>query len=361
MDKTQQSSLEAYFRSKGHSDLRPIATSLNGDNSWLLSFPQPQDERAATGRSYYHVVFEPWLAGPAGFLSSWVIHINLPAQPAVPDVKAINKVAGDVEDLAAKHVVPGFEAKPRVGEQGNLDAILLTFHYDDHLHKPTLLLFDKKIPVFATPQAAAVVNPWRHFDTVRLLQDMPPNAETWRATSLHPGNPMPSWLTCLRFPGPSHELNFAWAIVWTHHADQQQDMGGQAEGQVHEAILGSPHGMPPDQEPYGVFSRASPPTKKLAMMHGLKESFAAGFQNTFGVKAGLAMNRKLGGVGSWLVSHDALLGYSGILMRMLYVHDVSRTSAWAVEEEAKRSKEGESTTPVPKFLEVDNGASVVLE
>ena len=251
--------------------LRPIITSLNGDNSWLWSFPRPSTERASSGKTYYHIVFEPWLNGPTSMLSSWFIHIQASKTPAATTAE---DVAAIVKDIEAAVGSPSSKSQSDDDDLG-IDAILLGFHYLDHVHEPTLRLFDKRIPVIATPQAAAIVEPWGHFDTVRRISDFKADATTWQDKALHPGAPLPSWITPIKCLG-HHELNYVLAVMWTHADENGQE--------VHEAILQSPHGTRLDCGPLQAFLVSSPPTKKLAMFHGLKESVTAGWKNTFGAE-----------------------------------------------------------------------------
>jgi len=72
-------------------------TSLNGDNSWLLSFPRPEKERLFSSKLYYHIVFEPWLVGPVSIFSSWLIHITPCQTAAVQTVEAIDALIDEVE------------------------------------------------------------------------------------------------------------------------------------------------------------------------------------------------------------------------------------------------------------------------
>ncbi len=55
---TRNATLEKHFGGS-HPILRPILTSLNGDNAWLISLPRPAVERQASAKAYYHVVSDP--------------------------------------------------------------------------------------------------------------------------------------------------------------------------------------------------------------------------------------------------------------------------------------------------------------
>lgn len=236
------------------------------------------------------------------------------------------------------------------GYNGAIDAILLGFHLADHTHENTLRLFDRRIPVIAVPEAAKVVKTWNHFESIHLISDFEPSLKSWRTSDLHPGGPVPQWLTLIRVPG-HHELNFCLSVIWTHDAENGQ--------QVHEAIFESPHGMP-DLEPLKALLNAEPPTEKLALMHGTKENHSNGAQKTFGVKAGLAMYRQLEGVKHWVMTHNSETWYSGIALA--FTRDTPRTLEWALDDERKQSGgETGSDAEAPNVTHVENGSCFVLE
>ncbi|KIX94304.1 uncharacterized protein Z520_10014 [Fonsecaea multimorphosa CBS 102226] len=352
-DIERQETLRAHFASA--SPWRPIMTSLNGDNSWLLSFPRPEPERASTGKCYYHILFEPWLNGPTSLFSSWFIHLAHPQSPAFAGPETVNAWVRQIETEAAAVAGLSKQAGSKNGgekERPEVDAILLGFHYLDHLHQPTLLQFDPRIPVIATPEARAVLEPWDHFKTVLTIPSLDPMAKSWRSDAAHPGDPFPSWLAPVRLLG-HHELNYVTALVWTHATSDG--------GDVHEAILQTPHGTKLDVGPLQAFLDSEPRAENLALLHGLKESRAMGSMNTFGAAGGLALYRKIGGAKYWLQTHHAALVYSGIMMRLLWVHDTPKTIQWALEKEAQESgNDVEHKGGRPNVIEVDNGGCFVL-
>lgn len=346
MDTEQESALQAQIKSGG--PLRPVMTSLNGDNTWLLSFPRPDDERASTGKAYFHIVFEPWLNGPTSFLTSWMIHLQQTQIPAIGNPEAINRAIRQIETAAAgdAKVRSTVNGEARTEENG-IDAIFLGFQYLDHLHEPTLRLFDPSIPVICIPEAAAVIKPWQHFTTIKTISNFDGSVPSWRDGNLHPGSPFPKWLTPLRLPG-HHELNYVTALIWTHQNTTGTD--------IHEAILQTPHGTRLDVGPLGAFLASDPPTEKLALLHGLKESRAYGNMNTYGAAGGLALYRNIGGAKYWVSTHSSELAYSGIVMRLLWVNDTPRTVEWALEQEGNKIEKGDK----PDFREVKNGQCLML-
>lgn len=352
MEAARATTLQAHFASPGASP-RPVMTSLNGDNAWLLSFPRPVKERVTAGKVYYHMVFEPWLNGPTSLWSSWLVHIRMSSPPAIQDVAGIEAIARQIETAAAKHLPGGNDTarEEHGGYDGLIDAIFLGHREIDHVHQPTLRLFDKRIPVIAASDAVDEIKPWGHFETIISVRDLDSSNKSWRTPELHPGAPLPSWLTAVRLTG-QHVLNYCMAIIWTHTTDDGLE--------VHEGFFDSPHGSHLEG-PFEAFLETEPRVERLAMMHGLKESFTGSWMTTLGAKAGLAMHRKLGGIKYWMLTHNSELWYSGILMRAMRVRDTPRTLEWALEEEKEKQKEsGDQLGAPPNLVQVENGGCFVL-
>jgi hypothetical protein len=349
MESARESTLQAQFALLD-APLRPIMTSLNGDNSWLLSFPRPVPEQQETGKAYYHIVIEPWLNGPTTQFSSFLIHIKLQKPAELPDAESVAAVARQIETAAARN------ANLTVGKKddkysGDIDAIFLGFHYLDHVHEPTLRLFDSRIPVIATAEAAAIIKPWKHFTNIHLLPSLIVSAKSWRTSDLYPGC-FPRWLTAIQLPG-HHELNYITAFIWTHLDKYGSD--------IHETILQSPHGSRLDEGPLEAFLNTKPETETLALLHGLHESRAVGTITTMGAEGGLALYRKIGGAKYWVLSTDGALQYSGFIMRAIGVYDTPRTLEWALEKESKNCDRGEYLYRKPNLIKIDNGGCFVLE
>ncbi|KAK2593360.1 hypothetical protein QQS21_008935 [Conoideocrella luteorostrata] len=325
--------------------------SLNGHNSWLLSFPRPWADQRQTGRAYFHIVLEPWLVGPTDLVGSWFIHIDLPSTPAMPTADAVETTARQIEDLASEYVLNRRMSQGSnevFNPAGHIDAIILGFHYYDHVHEATLRRMSANVPVIATPQAANIIKPWKHFRNIAIIHDLAPAATSWRTSKLHPGSLLPSWLTVLRLPG-HREMNFCMAIVWTHVEDDGSE--------VHEAILNSPNGTLLNQGPLQAFLDAEPKTRKLAMLHGLKESHVGGKQASFGAKGGLQMYRKLGKVDYWVLSNHLRLNYTGMFMRVSRTADTPRTLEWALDQEPVEK----APLKKPSIFHVPNGGCLVLD
>lgn len=327
--------------------LRPILTSLNGDNSWLISFPRPTEDRARTGKSYFHIVHDPWLVGPAAMSPSWIVNLTLGAPAKAQSGMDVERMARNVELAARKGDDPA-ESKDESGERC-IDAILINFHYLDHLHPPTLRTFDPDIPVVASLQAAPEVRKMAHFTKVATFRDLPPGHSDWK--SLHPGDVLPPYLTVFRCTG-HHELNFLNAIICTSTSPNTDD-------EIHEAILYSPHAVRiTETTVQTLLNQSTPHISTVALLMGLKESFAFGMKNTFGVEYGLQMYRQ-SGARYWVTTHNSKLKYGGIVS--YFIKDVFRTLEWGLGKEKGGDGKGEDEERQEvKVCEVENGDSVVL-
>lgn len=332
-------------RYKAHLDskqeLRPIFTSLNGDNSWLLSFPRPLEERERTGKAFFHIVHDPWLNGPDVQLSSWVVFISLSSPAAISNGPGVEQLVRDIESAAvdAGVVAP---ATVQTERHSPVDAIFVNLHYGDHLHKPTLLTFHPSIPVFTITEGVHAMKKLNHFDTVVKYADLEPDTYTGDWTTLHPSPHLPPYLTIFRIKG-HHELNFLSALIWTPSPG------------THEAVLYSPHGLHTSTPALQSFLHHSTPAfSTLALLHGLKESWTMSWQTTFGVASGLQLYRQ-SGARYWVSTHDDRLRYGGLVYWL--ANDIFRTLEWGLGQE--RKGEGEVAKEV-KVKHVRNGDCVVL-
>jgi hypothetical protein len=334
--------LQAHFSSPDQ-ELQPILTSLNGDNSWLISFPRPAAERQSSGKAYFHAVHDPWLFGSTSLISTLLVHINLAAPASVTDGAGVEAVVQEIEKAAAtaggnvpSKVAAIDETKPFV------DAIFVNLEEIDHLHEPTLRSFNNKIPVFAAQKASAIIQKWGYFDKVVTYNDLKPAVGDWK--TLHPGVPLPEWLTIFRMQGHNF-LSLATAMVWSVDAGK------------HEALLYSPHGIDINQPTMKtLLHEATPDISVLAILHGLKESSTWGWKNTFGVSYGLPLYRETKAK-YWVLSHNSPFKYSGLVMQG--VKDVQRTLEWGLGKEIDEGGSKLERESV-NFVQVENGSFAVL-
>jgi hypothetical protein len=347
MASTRSKALRNHFSHSG-SKLRPILTNLNGDNSWLISFPIPEQERQkANGKAYFHIVSDPWLTGPAWTLSSYAMHFTLPHSPAAKSGSDVEAMAYEIEELAQEEAGHALEAPVR--RDSVIDAISISHQNDDHKHNDTLKTFRANIPVVAAPTPAAAIRNLNHFETVVDSLDLA--ADTQFMQSLHPGSSvLPPWLNIFRLPASM--VNYATAFVWSH-----PDNGTTK----HEIILAAPHGIKaqePSVQKFISILDQDQDTMVLTLLHGMKANYTLLGQHTFGAVGGLALERPLKPK-YWVATGDAKLLYGGIILRLLRTYDVFETVDYGLEKEAE--KNGGVQGRRPNYLETDNGDCLVLE
>ena len=204
--------LQAHFTSDAAP--RPILTSLNGDNSWLISFPRPAAERARHGnKAYFHVVSDAWLTRDTVLFSPWILNLRNQAEAAIPDGPAVERLIREIETAAGAANL-GSGAPAAEPQPSPVDAIFQNFHYSDHLDERTLRTFDPDTPVFATAEATAVIRPWHHFRHLATTRDLDPAKPEWLDLRPEGDAQLPEWLSIFRLVG-HHPLNFATAIVYS--------------------------------------------------------------------------------------------------------------------------------------------------
>jgi hypothetical protein len=277
-------------------------------------------------------------------LSPWLVHIDLAAPASVKDGDGVEAVAREIEAAAsAAGLVSPEESKPTC-HSPSIDAIFINVDEIDHVHEPTLRTFDARTPVFATPTASKKIAGWEYFDTVVANKELEPEDGNWK--NLHPGAPLPEWLTIFHMKGVNH-LNLASAMIWSP-----------APG-TYEALLYTPHGVDINLPSMRTLLKtANPGIRVLAILHGLKESWSFGSKNTLGVQYGLPLYRATKAK-YWIISHNSPLKYSGLVMTLGRVADVFRTTEWGLAQEKEQEKSDLERESV-NFVEVENGSFTVL-
>lgn len=347
--------LKAHFKTHAE-QLQPILTALNGDNSWLFSIPRPVVDRAVTRKFYYHIVYEPWLAGQAIAFFSWIMTITLPATPIYKNGRDVEALAREIEQTAAECIGRHDKASDsHDGVASPIDAIWIGMNIEDHLHEETLRLFNPNIPVFTTAESVRTIRSWNHFRTIISTADLAPtHGASW--LELHPGAPLPPWLHIFRLPS-SNMLQWANVLVW-----ERTDSTGDSAGPSYEALITSPHGIRLEEPAVATYvDGLRPAVRTTAMLHALKESFSFGIRTTLGAAGGLALQRAFQSR-YWVNTADSALKYWGLVA--LFTRDVPRTMEWALEkEEAQRRRQGE-VIPLSlpgQYVRVDMGSLIVLE
>ena len=299
----------------------PLIKHLNGDTSWLVSFPVSEQDR---GDRQFNVIIDPWLSGPQTDYYSWFSSQSHVIKACVDHVS---------------------ELKTRI------DAVVLSHEWTDHTHKATLLEIDPKTPVYATIKAAGIVRSWNHFTQVHTVEDLEPGAH-WSTTRL------PGLTPCLgvsRISSTSFEIvsYYHVAICLAYVPPETQA----PENSTASAILYSPHGVHApslDRLPQSSL-------EVVALMHGLHQvwnpPFLGGMLNLGGLNAVRATRATKARY--WIGTHDEVKKGTGIVSYLL------RRKAWTVEEalEAERKKDKGTGTDIQdnlKYYALGSGEMLCL-
>ncbi|GKT44857.1 uncharacterized protein ColSpa_05038 [Colletotrichum spaethianum] len=303
---------------------RPILTLVNGDNTWLISVPRPDN---TTGKSFYHILQDPWLSGPSDAYSRWFLRMQLKEEGALSSFKAVEDWIQEVETACG-----GTNEE----DERWLDAVLVTHTNTDHLHQPTLRSLDPSINVFAVEDAAATISAMKHFKSITIVPDFV-RGKKWPITP-----EMPEWLSVFRLPDESGvNPNLYHAII----------IGMSAQDGKDEAILYTPHGVEPEM--VEAARKANPNASVLAMLHPLNECGTLGI-NSRGVANGLKIERQ-NSVRYWVNTHDDKLQYAGVLA--YFMHYGRKTLEQGLEEEANEKGQEQRR---PNYIVVGNGGSQIL-
>ncbi|KKY38986.1 hypothetical protein UCDDA912_g01018 [Diaporthe ampelina] len=235
-------------------------------------------------------------------LSPWLVFIERTEPASVSDGAGVDMLVREIEQSAA-----AAQGEARAGDGGAqlqpplLDAIFIRLHILDHLHRPTLETFDKRIPVFATAQAAPTIRAWGIFDTVVETRD-------YKRTFFE--------------DNVGHEDHAAGGAGPPERLDKMEC---------------------------------------LALFAGFKDNYSFGMRTTVGVERSLQLERKLE-PRYWVRSHDSPLRYSGAVMRLRMTTDVIRTLEYGLEEERKEVLKWGKVDDLrrPSLVEVGNGKCFVL-
>ncbi|KAI9163949.1 hypothetical protein HJFPF1_05584 [Paramyrothecium foliicola] len=316
--------------------LQPVLTYINGDVSWLVSFPRPVAEQSVSGKFYYHAVVDPWFGQPTTSISSYVLEMSLGRDPGLDSRAALDAAIVEIEDAAGNSIAPT-DAAPAV------DAVFVMGLAGDHCHKPSLLQFVAATPVFAIAGVAKTISSWQHFANVGTLPGCDPSKTSWK--DAHLGSPMPEWLTVFA-PTVTRLNNFGLALITS------------AKQPEHQLILMAPHGIAADESSIkGLVATTKPPVKMLALLAPLKEGYLFGLKTSLGVDDGLAIVREAGNA-CYVRSGDFVsLKFGGLLS--YGIRDEPHDMQWGIDQLKKTLGQGE-TIQKPRLVEVENGASFLL-
>lgn len=365
---------------------RPLLTHLNADTTWLLSLPVPPSHPSKKHRLYFYILIDPWLTGPQSDVAAFFSTQWHAIPSSCQTIKEVEEVIQGIEDVAAgsekqsskdteTKARPGMkrmetedvivvdadlgngtkdlgdgmgldtqdEKEEQDGEEGWIDAVVISHEFTDHMHQSTLLSLPPSVPVFATAKAYSIIKSWKHFHTV-----LPISRFSGDWTKEGPGEGiLPDWIGVHRVAYAGNDL------LYYHSAILISFNSG--EGKDVEGVIYTPHGISPsDLTP---LTTSSPTIKVLALLHGLQDislqSWLKAAQLNMGAHNGLKVVRMLK-VTYWVGTHDEVKKGGGVVGWFLNRIWVSLEEALKMEGVGKGGEE-------VKFVEVGNGESLVLE
>lgn len=378
---------------------RPVIHHLNADTTWLLQIPRPPNAIKRGARCYYNILLDPWLQGGQSDVASWFsqqFHATPSAVQSIAEVEELIRdseilVSGWRSDLGRKSNVDLEEELRR--EHSLIDAVAVSHEFTDHCHKETLLEVHPDVPVFAVKEAAKLIESWKHFRSVNVINVFGKEDDTdWRSTSTPP---LPEWIGISRLLSTEDVLNYHSAVMIAfnnRHRDgnlklQKLDCAGKngtrkrhhaatepdEDDESAEIVLYTPHGVQPSD--LTVIPKASPALTTLAFLHGLHNvrmgtaSGRTALQLNLGALNGLKAQRVLN-AHYWLGTHDEVKRGGGLVAWFLQREVM--TLKEALEHERKRRQNGiKGSTDVEvgkvldsfegtNWIDLKNGESRVL-
>lgn len=274
---------------------RPLLHHLNADTSWLLQLPIPPSKDAQSKR-WYNILVDPWLSGSQSDVASWFSTQFHAVLPAVSSIAQLSDVIRRTEALASS-------TETDAPLSGDIDLVLISHEFTDHMHKQTLLEIPSSVPVLATSKACATIKSWKHFDSVQDVPAFDTSSQDWRKSRL---DPLPSWLCVTRIVNEADALYYHSALLITF---------GISEDSRVEGVIYTPHGI--DAPCLQQVADAQPPIKTLAFLHGLHAVTIARQRLNLGAYNGLRAQRILK-ASYWVCTHDEEKvgrGFVGWLLR----------------------------------------------
>lgn len=312
---------------------RPILTHLNTDTTWLISLPYPSPSE--NGKSYYHILLDPWLSGPqsdvaAFFSRQW--HVELPSVQNQQDLEDTIWRIENKEKNKERTVI-------------GIDIIAISHEFTDHMHQATLLDLPKSVPVIASTKAALIIRSWKHFTQVI---DLPIFNGNWQKSTV---DLLPRWLGLSRIQEGGGK---AYGGLELHyHSGILVVFSGTGNAAETEAVLYTPHGLAAmTAQP---ILDAEPKIQTVALLHGLSDISLPKAQLNMGAHNGLKVCRRLK-ARYWIGTHDEVKKGGGIVSWFLKRKSITLKEALDLE-----GKEGKEILREVNFVNVKNGERLVLE
>ena len=340
---------------------RPILTHLNADTSWLLQLPYPPDAVRPPERSRFNIILDPWFRGPQSdvarfFSTQW--HV---IESSVQTMAELEERLAEIEQIVQRCNIQPRNRKHARSRQSlkksYIDAVVISHEFTDHCNKQTLLELDPNTPIFATRLAVNLIISWKYFN---LVQEIPPFSteySDWRDASLHP---LPSWIGISRMVTESDALYYHSAILIAFDIYPKDVNRGSEKALPAEAIIYSPHGIYAHNLRH--LTRALPPVRTLALLHGLHDIRISVKQLNLGAHNGLQAQRMCQAK-YWVSTHDEIKKESGFITAFLNRKVLTLQEALSEERSSKGRISDESELADMKgvtFTELASGESLLL-
>lgn len=374
---------------------RPVIHHLNADTSWLLQVPRPENAIRRGARFYYNILIDPWFRGGQSDVASWFSQQFHATPSAVQSAAELEDLILETEILAAGLWTGGgrrttIDVAAELGREETLiDAVAVSHEFTDHCHKETLLELHKEIPVFAIREAARLIDSWKHFRSVNIVDVFGESGDTdWRSTSTPP---LPQWIGISRLLQTDDVLNYHAALMFAfnnRHGNgkvklaklsgsrkrQHATIEPNEDEESAEAVIYTPHGL--HSGDLAIIPSAQPPISTLAFLHGLHNvrvgtaSGRTALQSNLGAHNGLKAQRLLK-ANYWIGTHDEVKKGGGLVAWFLQ-RDVL-TLKDALEQEKRHRQNGAGGEADGDFgelvgvfdntnwLDLKNGESRILE
>jgi hypothetical protein len=336
--KTRCETIKAQLQDSGLAS-RPILTYVNGDVSWLISFPRPtaEVEEPSMTKKYYHAVLDPWFRTPAIQFASLLLTMQHGRPPGIGSREELDRAIVEIE-ASAGHDLKLSEYSSAV------DGVFVMGFAADHCHKDSLLEFPPNTDVFASSDAIKMMRCWNHFASVIEIPSFDPRKSMW--PSAHLGPALPSWLTVFK-PTTAYFNNFGLAMITS------------IDPAHHELLLFAPHGFYASEASIHALAeaRAAPEVSLLALVAPLKDSYALGMSQVASVAEAMKIAQYFD-MRYFVRNGDFVsLKYGGVISYT--VKDIPRDMQYGLDQ-VRQQLRGARNLKKPMEVEVGNGDSYVL-
>ena len=350
---------------------RPILTHLNADTSWILQLPWKD---APVGRSRFNVLIDPWFKDVQVDFVPWFSRQWHSTRSSVQSIAELNERLSKLET----HDGPNSTlCNPNSfnGHNPYIDAAVISHGYTDHCNKDTLLELDSETVILADEAAANTIRSWHYFAVVQELPRLSNKTLDWMRFSTHT---LPNWLAIFQI-APSLDLTNTHSAVILCFNLEREESGNPQILEQSEAIVYTPHGLPP--ESLQILSQASPSIKPLLLIHGMHEVSVGWFGQ---ISESLPYHLKrylqlfyldLGALNGlrcwqtcrakyWVPTHDEIKLGKGLIGWFLRRNVLTLQEALTKQNEKKARRVSDDLSPAEMnclhFHELGSGSSLVL-